>query len=474
MAKKTPMVLDYTEPNSWLPLLLSLIFICLLPVLFVKIFNLCPKLITHHHRPASDFHDVSSLYFEHNFNAAIEHSPEASPTTHVQPSIPVSVQPKANSEHGRQSIVIEAKRGDTLGKIFKNLGLNAKQLQEIFKSTPHSKYLRQFKPGQKFEFTLQDRRILKLSLPISPIQDLVIEARGSSFLSRLITKPSTPRYQSVNATIKGSLYSTAQRMHLSSKIIQQFNTIFARDPEFKRGLRAGDQFSILYKADFVNNIQVNPGVILAASYTSRGNVHEAIHYTNRDGSSSYYTPQGLSLKKGYDRYPIRFSHIASPFSLSRYHPVLHYKRPHYGIDLAAPVGTPIHAIGDGRITKIAYQGGYGNMIQIDHNNVYSTIYGHLSRFEKSMHRGKWVKRGEVIGYVGQTGLASGPHCHYEFHINQQPKNPTTIALPHADPIPRKEMGLFKRKVQQMLAALHRPRSNNKINTVNHVPAKETV
>ncbi|MCH9716035.1 MAG: M23 family metallopeptidase, partial [Gammaproteobacteria bacterium] len=153
------------------------------------------------------------------------------------------------------------------------------------------------------------------------------------------------------------------------------------------------------------------------------------------------------------RYPIQFSHISSSFNLSRMHPILKKRRPHRGIDLAAPIGTPIHATSDGRITSIGYDDGYGNKIKIQHTGPYESLYAHLLKFKKGLKRGDMVNRGDIIGYVGQTGLADGPHCHYEFRVNQQPKNPATIALPDALPIPQSELAAFRLRANTALAEL---------------------
>ena len=218
-------------------------------------------------------------------------------------------------------------------------------------------------------------------------------------------------------------------------------------------MRAGDQFSIVYKAYYIDDKLVNTGEIYAVTYTNRGKTHEAIRHVDASGDYDYYTPQGASLKKAFSRYPIKFSHISSSYNLSRYHPILHYRRPHNGVDLAAAIGTPVHATGDGRIAIIDRHNGYGNMVKVAHNQGYSSIYAHLLRFQKGLARGDHVKRGQVIGYVGQTGLADGPHCHYEFHVNQQPKNPTTIELPHASPVSSREMASFKAQAHTLLAQL---------------------
>jgi murein DD-endopeptidase MepM/ murein hydrolase activator NlpD len=456
MAKRPNILLEHTDNVSLLSALSILIVICLLPLILVKVFqHQQTKQSTTESLelppPAST--SLSSSLILKTINKQLERHTNTPNTPQTKTANTSPPQPHVQPPTSSEQIVI-ALKGDTLGKIFKRLGLSAKNLQEIIKNKPQSKILTRIKPGQRLTFIINNYRIEKLVFPFSLAEDLVIVEVAHQYQGSVAQKNTTPRYQSVSATIQGSLYNTAKRHNIPYGLIQQMSSIFNRDIDFKKGMRSGDRFSILYKANYIQNTQIGKSEVLAASYTTRGTTHEAIRYTNRDGSSNYYTPQGLSLKKAYDRYPIRFSHIASPFTLSRYHPILHYRRPHYGIDLAAPMGTPIHAIGDGRIEIIDRQGGYGNMIKIHHNSMYSTIYGHLLRFEKGLYRGKFVQRGQVIGYVGQSGLASGPHCHFEFHIHEQPKNPTTISLPHADPIPRREMTTFKQRVHQLLAALH--------------------
>ena len=242
-------------------------------------------------------------------------------------------------------------------------------------------------------------------------------------------------------------------MNIPSKLIQQMTELLNWEIDFAREVRAGDQFSILYQAYYIDDKLVSTGDIIAVTYTNRGTQHQAIRHTRPSGDYDYFNKEGLSLKKAFSRYPIKFSHISSSYSLSRYHPILHYRRAHKGVDLAASIGTPIHATGDGRIEVIDRHNGYGNMIKISHDKTYSSLYAHLLRFQKGLTKGAHVKRGQVIGYVGQTGLTDGPHCHYEFHVNHQPKNPTTIKLPHASPVPAREMASFKSKANTLLAQL---------------------
>ncbi|ASQ45030.1 peptidoglycan DD-metalloendopeptidase family protein [Legionella clemsonensis] len=349
--------------------------------------------------------------------------------------------------------IINAQRGDSLAVIFKRVGLSSQTLQTIMHDNPRTKALSQIKPNQQLEFLIQKQILEKMIMPVSSTQYLEIYREGRHYKSKLNFKKMDSRNRIVTATVRGSLFSTAKRYNIPYKLVQQMTEIFTWDINFAKEIRAGDQFTIIYQGLYVGDKLVGAGDILAVSYRNRGNTYQAIRHTDRSGHTDYYSPQGTSLKKAFDRYPLRFSHISSTFSLSRYHPILHYRRAHKGVDLAAPIGTPIRATGDGRIEIIGRQSGYGNMIKISHNKTYSTIYGHMLKFQKGISRGTYVKRGQVIGYVGQTGLASGPHCHYEFHINKQPRNPTTVELPRGFPISGREMASFKAKSAPLLAQL---------------------
>jgi murein DD-endopeptidase MepM/ murein hydrolase activator NlpD len=257
----------------------------------------------------------------------------------------------------------------------------------------------------------------------------------------------------LTATVKGSLYASAKRANIPYKLIKQMTDIFNWEMDFIKDIRSGDRFTILYEAFYIEDKLVSIGDIIAVSYNNNGKKHQAIRHIDQSGDTEYFTPEGTSLKKAFSRYPVKFSHISSTYSLSRYHPILHYRRPHKGVDLAAPIGTPIYATGDGRVEQIERDSAYGNMVKVSHNKMYASLYAHLLKFQKGLSRGDRVKRGQIIGYVGQTGLADGPHCHYEFHVNHQPKNPSTIALPRSSPIGRREMPSFKAKAATLFAQL---------------------
>jgi murein DD-endopeptidase MepM/ murein hydrolase activator NlpD len=359
--------------------------------------------------------------------------------------------PKVVKDNEWQTIT--PRSGDSMAAIFKRLGLSAQNLHAVVNKNPHAKVLSRIKPTQKLQFLINKNKLEKLVIPVDFVKTLTIYRVGNAYKTRMDSKKTTTQNLYLTATVKGSLYSTSQRYNIPSKLIRQMVLIFNKEIDFSHSLRSGDQFSIIYDAFYVENKRVGIGDIVAVSYTNNGKTYQAIRHKNARGEVDYFTPKGNSFKKAFNRYPIKFSHISSTFTISRYHPILHYRRAHKGIDLAARIGTPIRATGDGVITVIDRHNGYGNMIKIQHDKTYSTIYGHMLKFQKGLYKGSRVKRGQVIGYVGQTGLATGPHCHYELHVHNQPKNPTTIPLPTASPVPAREMAAFKAKSGKLLAQL---------------------
>ncbi len=349
---------------------------------------------------------------------------------------------------------IKPKSGESLAILFHHLKLSPQTLQTILNDNPNNKAFSNIKPNQELQFLIQNKRLEKLIIPISPRQSLVISRVGDHYPSSIKALAMQTHQQLMTATIEGSLLRTAAKKNIPNKLIRQMMEIFSREINFAHDIRSGDQFSFLYDALYIEDKQVDVGDIIAVRFTTHlGKSFEAIRHRNTTGRYDYFTQQGKNLKKAFNRYPVKFSHISSTFSLSRMHPILHYNRPHRGIDLAAPIGTPIYAIGDGRIEIIGRQGGYGNMIKIKHDSTYTSVYGHLLKFQKGLRRGSYVKQGQLIGFVGQTGLASGPHCHFEIRVHNRYKNPATISLPNAAPIAGKNMAAFRAKANILLARL---------------------
>lgn len=351
---------------------------------------------------------------------------------------------------------VTTQSGDSLALIFKRLGIPASTLPQLLKDVPETKQLAKIKPNQTIKFFIQKQKLEKIILPYDQVKKLLIVYNGKHFETKVKAKKITTQQHFVTATIHGSLFKTAKRKHISFKLVQQMTQIFAWDINFARDLQDGDQFTMIYKATYAGNEQVRIGDIQAVSFRNKGKLFSAIRHTPKStGQTEYFTPEGMSAQKAFDRYPIRFSHISSTFSLSRYHPILHYNRAHHGVDLAARIGTPIQATGAGRIDMIGHQGGYGNVIKINHSKSYSTVYGHMLKFQKGLSRGSYVRRGQIIGYVGQSGLASGPHCHYEFRVNEQPKNPSTVLLPRSIPLSGRELAAFHAKASMLIAQMKR-------------------
>ncbi len=340
-----------------------------------------------------------------------------------------------------------------MATIFKRLGLTAQNLHLVMQKNPYAKALTAIKPSQELKFLISKNKLEKLVIPINTIQTLTVYRDGAVYKTKVDSKKVKTQERYITGVVKGSLYTTAQHLGIPRKLIQQMVMILRKEIDFSRSVRSGDRFSIAYDTLYVEDKMVGIGDVVAVSYTSQGKTAQAIRHISRNGARDYYTPKGESFKKAFSRYPIKFSHISSTFSNSRYHPILHYKRAHKGIDLAAPIGTPIQSVGDGTIANIGRHNGYGNMIEIKHDKTYSTLYGHMLRFAKGLSKGSRIKRGQVIGYVGQTGLATGPHCHYELHVHNQPRNPTTTYLPTASPVPAREMAQFKAKVRNVFARL---------------------
>lgn len=403
---------------------------------------------------SEDTEDVAESAAASTIAAAVPIVPQtpAKPSPVKTEKIPAEPKPAPATAKSEWKI-IKTRPKDTLGMIFNRAGLNAKTLQAVLHNSSHTKVLTQLKPNEELQLLIKNHSLEKLIIPFTSTQYLIIYREGEGYKSKINQRKMNSHNHFLTATVNGSLYGTAKRLNIPYKLIRQMTEIFTWDINFARDVKAGDQFTIIYKAFYIENKLVSTGDIIAVSYRNKGKTFQAIRHTNRSGRSEYFSPQGTSLKKAFTRYPLHFSHISSPFSTARYHPILHYTRAHKGVDLAARIGTPIQSTGDGRIEIIGRQNAYGNMIKIKHNKTYSTIYGHMLKFQKGLSKGSYVKRGQVIGYVGQTGLASGPHCHYEFHVNNSPKNPTTINLPRGDAVPSREMAKFKANTNTLLAQM---------------------
>jgi murein DD-endopeptidase MepM/ murein hydrolase activator NlpD len=285
---------------------------------------------------------------------------------------------------------------------------------------------------------------------------LYLEA-GEQWQAELLARPLHTRQVRASGVVIDSLFSAALQAGVDEHTTMNLIDIFSWDVDFARDLREGDSFSVLYEEKFDDQGKMRGTDILAAEFTNQGETYQAIRFELADGSVEYFTPEGGSMRKTYLKSPVKFSRISSRFSSSRKHPVLGYTRAHRGIDYAAASGTPIRAIGDGTITYSAWKGGYGNVVEIRHtNSAHSTAYGHLRKFGRGIKRGKHVQQGQIIGYVGMTGLATGPHLHYEFRVRGRAVNPLTVKHEAANPVPASEMAKFQEVAANLTGRLSAP------------------
>ncbi len=374
-----------------------------------------------------------------------------------------------NQQNTLRTVNLTIQAGDTLSELFEKAGLSQAVLIQLLSDISHKEWLNRIKPNLKFHFGFNGDTLQSLSFDPSPQKRLQIDLIKDSYHSQLITLTAQKQQHYLTAAIENSLYATGNKYHIPHKLLVQLTHIFGKEINFAKDLRDNDQLTILYETRQVENKPKTIGKILAASLTNRNHKHIALQYEKPDPNLDYYSPEGKSLRLSFDRYPIRFSHVGSSFDLHRLHPILHINRPHKGIDLAARHGTPIHAVADGKIIHIGTGSGYGKMVKIKHSKKYETIYAHMSRFKTGLKNGTRVKRGQVIGYVGQTGLATAPHCHFEFRVFGKAMDPARVSLPKADAIKNRDLKQFKAKTQpwiEQLALYENANKDNPYSTLN--------
>ena len=348
---------------------------------------------------------------------------------------------------------IQVVDGDTLSQIFTRLNLDAQQMYAVLEIDNQTKQaLTRLLPGETLRFDIHESQLHKLQYKLSPTQILHVEKVASSYQSTIEELPVETRVSHATSTIDSSLFAAGQEAGLTDNLLMQLVGIFGWDIDFALDIRSGDTFSVVYEERYVNGGKVGDGEVLAAEFINQGRSYRAVRFREEDGTTHYYTPEGESMRKAFLRTPVEFSRISSRFG-GRVHPVLQTFRMHKGVDYAAPVGTPVKATGEGKIAFRGTQGGYGNVIILQHGGKYSTIYGHLSSFKSGLGIGSRVKQGQVIAYVGKSGLATGPHLHYEFRVNGVHTNPLTVKLPNASPVPKGLMAQFIQQTSPLLTQL---------------------
>lgn len=341
--------------------------------------------------------------------------------------------------------------GDSLSTLFSRAKLSALDVYKIT-SSKDGKLLRDLFPGESFRFGInQSGELEELHYIQSRLVSRVYSLEDDGYSSELIELQPDTLLSYREGIINDSLYLSAQQANLPDKLIMELANIFAWDIDFVFDIRQGDSFAILFEEKYLDGEMFAVGDIVAASFTNRGKTYDAVRYTDTSGHSSYYTPEGLSMRKAFLRAPLDIFRISSGFNLRRKHPIHKMIKAHRGVDYAAPRGTPVFSAGDGKVTAAGYSKANGNYIFVQHGQTYTTKYLHLHK--KKVRRGQTVKQRQVIGTVGSTGYATGPHLHYEFLVNGVHRNPRTVKLPQANPISATELAAFKLATTPVLTQL---------------------
>ncbi len=342
--------------------------------------------------------------------------------------------PMALPEPDYDSVSVTIRSGDTLDQLFRKHGLDLGQLATIIRLPDAGKHLRVLRPGDEIEITHDDGDLISLYRKLSLTSALHISKESSGYLAEILDRPIEIRKRRAYGRIDSSLFESGNAAGLPDKLIMNLAGIFAWDIDFVLDIRVGDDYYLLYEEIYQDGEFVTDGEIIAAEFNNDGRTYQAIRFVDNSGRADYFTPDGSSVRKAFVRAPVDFSRISSSFNPRRRHPVLNTIRAHRGVDYAAPRGTPIKAAGDGKIIFRGRKGGYGNAVIVQHGGNITTLYAHMSNFARAAPFGSRVKQGQVIGFVGSTGLATAAHLHYEYRLNGVHRNPRTVKLPKAEPI----------------------------------------
>ena len=333
-------------------------------------------------------------------------------------------------------------RGDTLAAFLGRLGVEDEHIMRLVRS----RTLHALRPGTNVRAEVSEDGTLRSLSFLNGRDTLVtVTPEGGGYRARETVAALETRVTMRSSVIRSSLFAASDAADVPDSIAMQLADVFSGDVDFYRDLRKGDRFTVIYEVYWLRGRPVRAGKLLAAEFVSQARTLRAIRY-----QSSYYTPEGKNMRKAFLRYPVEFSRVSSGFGLRR-HPIFGGWRNHTGIDYAAPIGTRVRAVADGVVEYAGVKGGYGNAVILRHNGQYSTLYGHLSRI--AVRRGMRVEQNDTIGFVGQTGWATGPHLHYEFRIAGQARNPASIAMPAGQPIAAQQLPAFEALARPLVARL---------------------
>jgi len=341
--------------------------------------------------------------------------------------------------------------GDNLSTLFQRAKLSPIDVYKV-SSSKAGKALRNLYPGETFRFGVNsDGLLAELHYIKSPLESHIFTYKNGSYIVEQKLRQPEVLLSYREGVIKDSLYMSGKQANLPDKLIMELANIFGWDIDFVFDIRRGDSFSLTYEDRYLEGEKLETGNIIAASFTNRGKTYQAVRYTNSKGRSNYYTPEGRSMRKAFLRTPLDIFRISSGFNLRRKHPIHKKIKAHRGVDYAAPRGTPVYSAGDGKVIAAGYSKANGNYVFVQHGQTYTTKYLHLNR--KKVRKGQTVRQRQLIGTVGSTGYATGPHLHYEFLVNGVHRNPRTVKLPQSQPIAKAEKAAFLKATKSRLAKL---------------------
>ncbi|WP_218108823.1 peptidoglycan DD-metalloendopeptidase family protein [Desulfolutivibrio sulfodismutans] len=341
--------------------------------------------------------------------------------------------------------------GDTMAAIL-GRHIDPADLKRLSKESREFR-LSRIQAGQSYRITTRDGEFVSFEYVISPVERLVIRAERGEYLIDIEAEPQHFRAEAASGTIEQNLFEAVKKAGEDAELAVSLADIFAWDIDFCKDLRRGDTFKVVVEKRYAGDVFLGYGRILAAEFTNQGKTSRAFHFAEKSGKGGYFDEKGQALRKAFLRAPLSFRRISSGFTHSRLHPILHVRKPHLGVDYAAPAGTPVWSVGNGVVVEKGYNHAAGNYVTVKHNQTYTTRYNHFSGFAKGIAKGKAVRQGDVIGYVGSTGYATGPHLDFRMYKNGQAINILENPKITADPVPAGKMAAFKAQVEPLLAMM---------------------
>jgi murein DD-endopeptidase MepM/ murein hydrolase activator NlpD len=352
-------------------------------------------------------------------------------------------------------------RNDSVASLLARLKINSEDKSGFLHDARNIKTMRRLVPGKTIHAqTTAAGELLALRYFPGGSEQLLVEKTDGTFKENKSPFNIETHIKMKSGVIRSSLFAATDGANVPDSVAIQIAEIFASDIDFHRDLRKEDRFKVVYELRYSNGEPTGAGRVLAVEFINKGKTYQAVYFEANDKERGYYTPDGKNLRRAFLRSPLKFSRISSGFTRSRYHPVLKKWRAHKGVDYAARRGTPVRATANGTVAVSTRQRGYGKLIILKHRGRYSTAYAHLSAFAKGLRKGKRVNQGDIIGYVGSTGLATGPHLHYEFRINGVQRNPLRVVMPAAIPLSAKNVPAFNKNTEPLMARLNMLRDTN--------------